>query len=25
LAEASTTIACVNREGELQPIPDLIK
>ncbi len=25
LAEASTTIACVNREGELQPIPDFLK
>ena len=25
LAEASTTIACVNRQGELQPIPDFLK
>src|SRR5688572_26501304 len=25
LAEASTTIACVNRSGELQPIPDFLK
>ena len=25
LAEASTTIACVNRAGELQPIPDFLK
>jgi len=25
LAEASTTIACVNRQGELQPIPDFLR
>jgi acyl-CoA thioester hydrolase len=25
LAEASTTIACVNQQGELQPIPDFLK
>jgi acyl-CoA thioester hydrolase len=25
LAEASTTIACVNRSGELQPIPDFLR
>lgn len=25
LAEASTTIACINRQGELQPIPDFLK
>ena len=25
LAEASTTIACVNRNGELQPIPDFLR
>jgi acyl-CoA thioester hydrolase len=25
LAEAGTTIACINRAGELQPIPDFLK
>ena len=25
LAEASSTIACVNREGELEPIPDFLR
>jgi acyl-CoA thioester hydrolase len=25
LAEASTTIACINRAGELQPIPDFLR
>jgi acyl-CoA thioester hydrolase len=25
LAEAATTIACINRAGELQPIPDFLR